>query len=76
MNVTSVLTDQKEYNGFQSEVPKCVAANKGSYCEYNYRYSNKDFSFKIRCVCAPDGSVGYCPLPNHQALTRHALLEV
>jgi hypothetical protein len=38
VNVTSVNTDQGFYQNFQTEVPQCLVANKGSQCIYNYSY--------------------------------------
>lgn len=61
VNITKVVSDQGTYNNSKTDVPLCLAANKGSYC--NYYYNSTD-SFKTRCYCSADGSIGYCPLPN------------
>ncbi len=76
VNVTSVKTDQKLYSDFTYEAPKCVAANKGSMCYYNYQYNDKDYNFRLRCACSSDGSIGYCPLPNLQTLRDHSLNDL
>ncbi len=36
VNVTKVKTDQGTYKNFETDVPKCFASNKGSYCYYYY----------------------------------------
>ncbi|CDW84482.1 UNKNOWN [Stylonychia lemnae] len=73
VNITKVVSDQGTYNNPISDVPKCLAANKGSFC--NYFYNSVD-SFKTRCYCAADGSLGYCPLPNFQAMRNFTAFDV
>jgi hypothetical protein len=72
VNITMVYTDQGTYTNPVTDVPRCLSSNKGSYCNYYYDNSN---SFKTRCFCGADGSIGYCPLPNKEALSNFTNLE-
>lgn len=73
VNITKVASDQGTYSNFKTDVPKCMAANKGSYCYYYYDNTN---SFKTRCYCGADGTIGYCPLPNFSAVNNLTLWEL
>ncbi len=72
VNITKIVTDQGTYNKPNTDVPQCLAANKGSYCTYFY---NTTHNFKTRCYCAADGSLGYCPLPSLAAMKTYTIFE-
>lgn len=72
VNITKITTDQGTYLKPNTDVPQCLAANKGSYCSYHY---NATHNFKTRCYCSADGSQGYCPLPSLNAMKTYKTFE-